>query len=54
MSIGAQGEIEFIGDKLFCLRFFMLLNKAQMAVKRHFAEKLFFRRNHHAWTPNFK
>ena len=21
MSIGAQGEIEFIGDKLFCLRF---------------------------------
>ena len=30
MSIGAQGgEKEFIGDKLFCLRFFMLLNKAQ-------------------------
>ena len=40
MSIGAQdGEIEFIGDKLFCLRFFMLLIKAPMAIKRHFAEK---------------
>ena len=42
MSIGAQdGEIEFIGDKLFCLRFFMLLNKASMAMKRHFADDYF-------------
>jgi len=42
MSIGAQdGEIEFIGDKLFCLRFFMLLNKASMGFKRHFADDYF-------------
>ena len=42
MSIGAQdGEIEFIGDKLFCLRFFMLLNKASMAFKYHFADDYF-------------
>ena len=42
MSIGAQdGEIEFIGDKLFCLRFFMLLNKASMAFKCHFADDYF-------------
>ena len=42
MSIGAQdGEIEFIGDKLFCLRFFMLLNQASMAFKRHFADDYF-------------
>ena len=42
MSIGAQdGEIEFIGDKLFCLRFFMLLNKASMALKHHFADDYF-------------
>ena len=42
MSIGAQGgEKEFIGDKLFCLHFFMLLNKAPMAFKRHFAENYF-------------
>ena len=39
MSIGAQGEIEFIRDKHFCLRFFTLLHKAPMAFKRHFAEK---------------
>jgi len=42
MSIGAQdGEIEFIGDKFFCLRFFMLLNKASMALKHHFADDYF-------------
>ena len=42
MSIGAQdGEIEFIGDKLFCLRFFTLLNKASTAMKRHFADDYF-------------
>lgn len=42
MSIGAQdGEKEFIGEKLFCLRFFMLLNKASMAMERHFADDYF-------------
>ena len=30
-----------IGDKLFCLRFFMLLNKAPMAFRRRFANNYF-------------
>ena len=42
MSIGSTGwEIEFIGDKFFYLRFFMLLNKASMAMKLHFADDYF-------------
>ena len=36
-----MGEVEFIGDKLFCLRFFYVLNKASMAFKRHFADDYF-------------